>query len=107
MAKPADSLNGEPPVFVFYIWGKYYLYMLARHCLMPLQKLPYQSKKGYFFSLKASHRNKSNIVADESVDFAIEQFLREQGLPVFAIAEQSPSITDNEVLKRRWKCRQY
>ncbi|MFN0036547.1 MAG: DUF5615 family PIN-like protein [Saprospiraceae bacterium] len=39
-----------------------------------------------------------NIVADESVDFTIVQFLREQGLRIYAIAEQEPSIADEDVL---------
>jgi predicted nuclease of predicted toxin-antitoxin system len=39
-----------------------------------------------------------NIVADESVDFTIVQFLREQGLNIYAIAEQQPSIADEDVL---------
>ena len=39
-----------------------------------------------------------NIVADESVDFPIVQFLRRQGLEVHAIAEEEPSIADEDVL---------
>jgi predicted nuclease of predicted toxin-antitoxin system len=40
------------------------------------------------------------IVADESVDFRIIQFLREQGYDIIAIVEESPSITDAEVLRK-------
>lgn len=39
------------------------------------------------------------LVADESVDFNIVLRLREAGLEVFAIAEQSPSIADEDVLE--------
>lgn len=38
------------------------------------------------------------IVADESVDFTIVRNLRAQGLDVFAIVEQEPSISDDDVL---------
>jgi predicted nuclease of predicted toxin-antitoxin system len=38
------------------------------------------------------------IVADESVDFTIIKKLRLQGLEVLAIFEETPSITDEEVL---------
>lgn len=40
-----------------------------------------------------------NLVADESVDFRIIEHLRNAGLEVFAIAEQEPSIADEDVLK--------
>jgi predicted nuclease of predicted toxin-antitoxin system len=40
-----------------------------------------------------------NLVADESVDFRIVAHLRDAGLEVFAIAEQEPSIADEDVLK--------
>lgn len=39
------------------------------------------------------------FVADESVDAAIVNRLRENGYDVFAIAEQCPGIEDEEVLK--------
>jgi len=39
-----------------------------------------------------------NLVADESVDFRIVRALRIAGLEVFAIAEQEPSIADENVL---------
>jgi predicted nuclease of predicted toxin-antitoxin system len=39
-----------------------------------------------------------NFLADESVDFPIVERLREDGHVVFAIAEMSPSISDDEVL---------
>jgi len=39
------------------------------------------------------------FVADESVDFTIVQFLRAEGLDVLAIAEQHPSISDEDVLQ--------
>jgi predicted nuclease of predicted toxin-antitoxin system len=39
-----------------------------------------------------------DIVADESVDYAIIQALREIGFTVYAILEKSPGITDSEVL---------
>lgn len=39
-----------------------------------------------------------NIVADESVDFSIVQFLRAQGQTIYAIVEQEPSIADEDVL---------
>ena len=38
------------------------------------------------------------IVADESVDFRIIKELRKTGLDVFAIIEERPSISDQEVL---------
>jgi predicted nuclease of predicted toxin-antitoxin system len=38
------------------------------------------------------------FVVDESVDFTIVKSLRANGLEVFAIAEQSPSISDDDVL---------
>ena len=38
------------------------------------------------------------LVADESVDFTIVDKLRASGLEVYAIVEQSPSITDEDVL---------
>lgn len=38
------------------------------------------------------------IVADESVDYNIVLRLREQGVTVHAIAEQEPSISDDDVL---------
>jgi predicted nuclease of predicted toxin-antitoxin system len=41
---------------------------------------------------------KYQIVADESVDFRIVIQLRQIGLSVYAIVEQQPSITDEEVL---------
>lgn len=40
-----------------------------------------------------------DIVADESVDYLIITLLRKSGLRVFSIAEESPSITDEAVLK--------
>ncbi len=40
-----------------------------------------------------------NLVADESVDFRIVEYLRSAGLEVFAIAEQEPSIADENVLE--------
>lgn len=39
------------------------------------------------------------IVADEGVDAAIVQRLRERGYEVVSVAEVSPSITDTEVLR--------
>jgi predicted nuclease of predicted toxin-antitoxin system len=39
------------------------------------------------------------IVADESVDFNIVLALRQSGVDVFAIAESSPSIIDENVLE--------
>ena len=41
-----------------------------------------------------------NFLADESLDFPIIERLREDGHAVLAIAELSPSITDDEVLDR-------
>ena len=38
------------------------------------------------------------IVADESVDFRVVIRLREIGLIVYSIAEETPSITDSNVL---------
>lgn len=38
------------------------------------------------------------IVADESVDFRIVIKLRELGLQVYSIAEETPSVTDKSVL---------
>jgi predicted nuclease of predicted toxin-antitoxin system len=38
------------------------------------------------------------LVADESVDFTIVEQLRASGLEVYAIVEEIPSITDEEVL---------
>ncbi|MFZ4474466.1 MAG: DUF5615 family PIN-like protein [Saprospiraceae bacterium] len=38
------------------------------------------------------------LLADESVDFTIVERLRTQGMEVFAIVEQAPSIPDDEVL---------
>jgi predicted nuclease of predicted toxin-antitoxin system len=38
------------------------------------------------------------IVADESVDFGIVQLLRQKGIPVISISEESSGITDVEVL---------
>jgi len=47
-----------------------------------------------------------DIVADESVDYAIIQSLREIGFKVFSILEQAPGISDKEVLSvaNRHKC---
>ena len=39
------------------------------------------------------------IIADESVDYAIIQVLREIGFNVISIMEQSPGIEDNNVLE--------
>lgn len=39
-----------------------------------------------------------SIVADESVDFRIVEVLRDNGISVFSIAENNPSISDAEVL---------
>ncbi len=39
------------------------------------------------------------IVADESVDFTIIEMLRERKVEVVAIVEDSPSISDDEVLE--------
>lgn len=39
-----------------------------------------------------------NIVADESVDYAIIQALRETGFEVYSITEHAPGVDDNEVL---------
>lgn len=39
-----------------------------------------------------------NLVADESVDFTIVLYLRKRGLSIYAIAEQEPSISDEDVL---------
>lgn len=39
-----------------------------------------------------------NLVADESVDFTIVLFLRGNGLNIYSIAEQEPSIADEDVL---------
>jgi len=39
-----------------------------------------------------------NIVADESVDYAIIHALREKGFSIFSITEQSPGIEDRVVL---------
>ena len=41
---------------------------------------------------------KYQIVADESVDFRIISQLREVGFSIYAIVEQQPSITDEQVL---------
>ena len=41
---------------------------------------------------------KYQIVADESVDFRIVVQLRQLGLTVYSIAEQQPSIKDEQVL---------
>ena len=38
------------------------------------------------------------LVADECVDYTIVENLRHQGVDVFAIAEQDPSIADEDVL---------
>ena len=38
------------------------------------------------------------IIADESVDYAIIQELRASGFKVYSILEQSPGISDTEVL---------
>lgn len=38
------------------------------------------------------------FVADESVDFTIVKALRNHGLEVYSIAEQEPSIADEDVL---------
>lgn len=38
------------------------------------------------------------IVADESVDYAVLTFLRDQGFSIYAILEERPSISDYEVL---------
>lgn len=40
-----------------------------------------------------------NLLADESVDFPIVKQLRSEGHSVVAIAELSPSISDDEVLE--------
>jgi predicted nuclease of predicted toxin-antitoxin system len=40
-----------------------------------------------------------NFLADESVDFPIVEKLREEGHSVLAIAEMSPSISDDDVLE--------
>lgn len=39
------------------------------------------------------------IVADESVDFRVVTTLRDLGCEVYSICEQSPSISDTEVLE--------
>ena len=39
------------------------------------------------------------VVADESVDFRIVTELRQNGLSVYSIAEQQPSILDEDVLQ--------
>lgn len=44
-----------------------------------------------------------SLVADESIDFGIVQQLRTTGFTVYAIIEQSPSITDAEVLAIAFK----
>lgn len=41
----------------------------------------------------------NKIVADESVDFRIIQALKNEKFEVIAIFEQTPSISDNEVLE--------
>lgn len=38
------------------------------------------------------------FVADESVDFSIVKALRSNGMEVFAVAEQEPSVADEDVL---------
>jgi predicted nuclease of predicted toxin-antitoxin system len=38
------------------------------------------------------------IVADESVDFSIIEYLREEDIDIYAIIESTPSISDTEVL---------
>ncbi|MBI5914815.1 MAG: DUF5615 family PIN-like protein [Bacteroidetes bacterium] len=40
------------------------------------------------------------IIADESVDFEIIKALRSQGVEVFAVVEQLPGISDDEVLEQ-------
>jgi predicted nuclease of predicted toxin-antitoxin system len=42
--------------------------------------------------------NEFQIVADESVDYSVVTELRNNGYNVYAVAEQLPSISDNEVL---------
>ena len=39
------------------------------------------------------------VVADESVDFGLVTELRQNGLTVYSIAEQQPSIIDEDVLQ--------
>lgn len=39
-----------------------------------------------------------NILADENIDAAIVQWLREQGLDILYIAEVSPSLNDETIL---------
>lgn len=39
------------------------------------------------------------FVADESVDYNLIKFLRSRNLSILSLQEQSPSITDNQVLK--------
>jgi predicted nuclease of predicted toxin-antitoxin system len=41
-----------------------------------------------------------NLYADESVDRAVVERLRDEGHGVVYVAEQSPSITDDEVLQQ-------
>ena len=43
------------------------------------------------------------LIADESVDYAIIQVLRESGYNVISIMEQSPGIDDKKVLAMRLK----
>lgn len=43
-----------------------------------------------------------NLLADESVDFAIVERLRRDGHQVDAIMELSPSVSDAEVLRRAY-----
>lgn len=38
------------------------------------------------------------LIADESVDFTIVENLRDNGLDIFAIVEQTPSIADEDIL---------
>jgi predicted nuclease of predicted toxin-antitoxin system len=40
-----------------------------------------------------------NFIADESVDFGIINRLRKKGFKIFAIIEESPGISDQEVLR--------
>ena len=40
-----------------------------------------------------------NLIADESVDFGIISGLRKGGFEIYAIIEESPGITDQEVIE--------
>lgn len=43
------------------------------------------------------------FLVDESVEYKIVTFLREQGFNIFSVSEESPSILDPEVLKLAYK----